>query len=86
MNVDKSRNSNIELIRVVAMLGITMHHMILHSTIMKDPLSIYRLFAQFAILFGKGGGKLIRFNYGIFSWRKTYKWTGISEKSLFCME
>lgn len=51
----KSRNSNIELLRILCIIGITAHHMVYHSTIMDEPLGIARLFAQFFVLFGKSG-------------------------------
>lgn len=49
------RNSNIELLRILCIWGITVHHLVFHSTIMDVSLGISRLFAQFFILFGKSG-------------------------------
>lgn len=49
------RNSNIELLRIIRICGITVHHLIYHSTIMEVPLGMNRLFAQFFLLLGKGG-------------------------------
>ena len=49
------RNTNIELLRILCIIGITMHHLVYHSTIMDEAIGISRLFAQFFLLFGKSG-------------------------------
>lgn len=49
------RNSRIELLRIICILGITAHHLVYHSDIMAQPLGISRLFAQFFMMFGKSG-------------------------------
>ncbi len=52
------RNSKIELLRILCMMGITAHHMVYHSDILSQPLGVSRLFAQFFLLFGKSGVNL----------------------------
>lgn len=49
------RNTNIEILRILCILGITAHHLVYHSTIMEEPIGGSRLFAQFFLLFGKSG-------------------------------
>lgn len=49
------RNTNIEMLRILCILGITMHHLVYHSTIMEEPIGFCRLLAQFFLLFGKSG-------------------------------
>ena len=49
------RNSKVELLRILCMMGITAHHLVHHSKIMSRPLGVSRLFAQFFLLFGKSG-------------------------------
>ena len=49
------RDSKVELLRIICILGITAHHLVYHSDIMGQSLGISRLFAQFFIMFGKSG-------------------------------
>lgn len=49
------RNSKIELLRILCMMGITAHHLVYHSKILSRPLGVSRLFAQFFLMFGKSG-------------------------------
>lgn len=53
--MNQKRNSNLELLRIFSIIGITVHHLLYHSDIMSYPLGVNRLFAQLFIMFGKFG-------------------------------
>lgn len=61
------RDSRIELLRIFCILGITLHHLVYHSSIMNESLTINRAISQFFILFGKYGVNIFVLITGYFS-------------------
>lgn len=51
----KIRDSRFELLRIICILGITLHHEVLHSHIMELDMGLNRMIAQFCIMGGKLG-------------------------------
>ena len=47
------RNSNIELLRILCMYAITLHHLILHSAVLEHPFTGQSVLPELLILFGK---------------------------------
>lgn len=67
-NIEKNnRDSRIELLRIFCVLGITLHHLVYHSSIMNESLTINRAVSQFFILFGKYGVNIFVIITGYFS-------------------
>ena len=58
----KQRNSNLELYRILCILGITMHHMVYHTDALYSNNIFVRVCSQFFNMFGQGGGKWFYFN------------------------
>lgn len=52
----RERQSNIELLRIIAMIGIVMHHFCVHGSFTFTPdITVNKIFLQFFSLFGKAG-------------------------------
>lgn len=53
--MEKRRNSSVEILRMISVICITIHHAVLHSNIMEMEFGLARCIAQFLILLGKAG-------------------------------
>lgn len=61
------RDSRVELLRIFSILGITLHHLVYHSSIMDESLTLNRAISQFFLLFGKFGVNIFVLITGYFS-------------------
>ena len=77
MKIIKERSSNIEMLRIIAMLLIVMHHYSLHSNFQFDPTSIQlnHVFVQSLQVGGKIGVAIFVIVMGYFSVYSGYKKT-----------
>ena len=69
METAKERSSNIEVLRIIAMLLIVMHHYSLHSNLLFEPTSIQlnHIFIQILQVGGKVGVAIFVLIMGYFS-------------------